>query len=623
MIQKKFPSLMDTSVAKRRQTQSDTTTEISVYDIAWLVLAAGLAAGVGEAAVKYGLLPYQETLGIRVEIHPQAVWMGAVAGSLLVLFPTLAAFVVGSWLKRGLRGYPVAVLTASFIAFYSVILIPMRVSAFALAILSLGAAWQVARFASARPDLARIIVKRAACLLLLVCIAVSAFINGRQWWRERTAIASLPPASNDAPNVLLLVLDTVRGTEMGMLGYGRKTTPNIDQWAKRGVVFEKAIAPSPWTLPSHASLFTGKWPHETGVDWFKPLGVEHLTVSERLTALGYATGGFTANLVYTSYLSGLNRGFSTYRDYGISLSEFLGSTNLGQRLIYAWSHWWGSYVVIGRKSAADINEKFLAWQRQIPRGRPWFAFLNYFDAHEPYDPVEPFRSMFPGTSETFRSLYELRQRPPEELKALQSAYDGSLAYIDSEAERLLQELERRDALHNTLVIITADHGEAFGEHGFTGHGTSLYTQVLHVPLIIIYPKKIRPGLRVSQYVSLRDLPATIEELINAPERQIPGISLAPSWREDSSHAGSPILSEVSGLSEIPDRYPASKTDMQSLIVGNRWHFIRSDTGREELYDLTNDFWEKTNLAQRLEHADLLRQLRDRLLIHPSGTDALS
>ena len=219
--------------------------------------------------------------------------------------------------------------------------------------------------------------------------------------------------------------------------------------------------------------------------------------------------------------------------------------------------------------------------------------------------------MFPGTSESFRSLYELRQRPPEELKALQSAYDGSVAYIDSEAERLLEELERRDALRNAVVIITSDHGEAFGEHGFTGHGTSLYTPVLHVPLIIIYPKKIRPGLRVSRYVSLRDLPATIEELIGAPEHQIPGFSLAPFWRGDASHIGSPILSEVSGLSEIPDRYPASNRHA-IVIVENRWHFIRSDTGREELYDLTNDFWEKTNLLKRPEHADLLRQLRDSL-----------
>ncbi|HEY7317476.1 MAG TPA: sulfatase-like hydrolase/transferase, partial [Candidatus Binatia bacterium] len=177
---------------------------------------------------------------------------------------------------------------------------------------------------------------------------------------------------------------------------------------------------------------------------------------------------------------------------------------------------------------------------------------------------------------------------------------------------LLKELERRNALQNTLVIITSDHGEAFGEHGFTGHGTSLYTPVLHVPLIIIYPKKIQTGLRVSRYVSLRDLPATIEELVGAPEREIPGISLAPFLHADFTHAASPIFSEVSGLPGIPDRYPAANTGMQSLIVENRWHFIRSNTGREELYDLTNDFWEHTDLAQRAQHANLLRQLRNGL-----------
>ena len=164
---------MYTSVSKRRQALSGNTTEISAYDIAWLVLAAGLTAGVGEAAVRYALLPYQEFLSNRVEIHPQAVWMGAVTGSLFILFPTFVSFVVGSRLRWRLRGYPVAVLTASFIAFYSVILITRRVSAFALAILSLGAASQVARFAHARPALCRAIVKRVASVLFLVCMRLA------------------------------------------------------------------------------------------------------------------------------------------------------------------------------------------------------------------------------------------------------------------------------------------------------------------------------------------------------------------------------------------------------------------------------------------------------------------
>jgi arylsulfatase A-like enzyme len=547
--------------------------------------------------------------------------MGSVTAGLLILFPTLAAFTAGRWLKRRELRYSAAVLTAAFLATYPMTLVTRRVSALALAFLALGAAWQLARFASARPDLVCTSVKRVARLLLLVCLAVTAIVNGGRWWRERSAVASLPPASNDVPNVLLLVLDTVRGLEMGVLGYGRETTPNIDRWARRGVVFEKAIAPSPWTLPTHASLFTGKWPHEIEADFFKPLGTKDLTISERLAALGYVTGGFAANLAYCSYLFGLDRGFSAYYDYRVVPSAILSATNLGRRLIegWNWNMWRGSYSeVIGRKSAGDVNEEFLAWQRRIPRDRPWFAFLNYYDAHEPYDPVEPFRSMFPGTSESFRSLYEVRQRPPEELKALQSAYDGSLAYLDSEVGRLLEELERSDALRNTVVIITSDHGEAFGEHGYTGHGASLHTTVLHVPLIIIYPKKIRPNLHVARYVSLRDLPATIEELISAREQQIPGTSLAPLWSADSSHVGSPILSQVRGLPDIPDRYPASKTNMRSLIVENRWHYIQSDTGREELFDLTKDFWERTNLAQRPEHADLLRQLRDslRTLVRP-------
>jgi arylsulfatase A-like enzyme len=398
--------------------------------------------------------------------------------------------------------------------------------------------------------------------------------------------------------------------EMGTYGYPLATTPSIDRWASRGIVFDNAFAPAPWTLPSHASLFTGKWPHETGTGWSIPMPEGHLTLARRLGSLGYATGGFAANTVYASWLFGLQDGFSRYRDYHRSPSEIIGASSLGRWVIVRWNRWRGDYVMVGRVSAREVNGSFDRWQRGVEAGRPWFAFINYFDAHDPYDPEEPYRTMFPGTEEKWRSLAALRQRPPEELRALQAAYDGAIAALDEEVGRLLDDLERRGILQNTLVVITSDHGEEFGEHGITGHGASQYIPVLHVPLIVIAPDSTRAGARIHRFVSLRDVPATIEDLVTATARQLPGSSLRPLWSGDTLAPVSPVFSDVQRLGTLPGRYPTSHHDIQSLIVEDRWHLIRPEGGAPELYDLSTDSLEKHNLAGSATHADRLRTMID-------------
>ncbi|MGQ0647594.1 MAG: sulfatase [Gemmatimonadaceae bacterium] len=583
-------------------------------DVLWLIATGALAAGLGETGLRFALLPHRELLSSRIYLNPQSVWMGPVVNALLMLVPVWLAFLIGRRVKGGKYAYASAVLVATFLSVFTVSMITRRVSDLALAALAIGVASQVARLAHHRPRLVQLLTRRVAIVLAIVSAGAAAVVNGRDAIRERRMLAGLPAAADGAPNVLLLVLDTVRGLELGVGGYPRPTTPNIDRWASRGVVFDRAIAPSPWTLPTHASLFTGKWPHELGIGWSTPFGEGHTTIAERMNALGYATGGFAANLIYCSYLFGLHRGFSTYQDYRFSPSELLGASTLGRRIIDLWNRTRGAHVIVGRKTAAEINSELLAWEGDVKPGRPWFAFVNYFDAHDPYDPVPPYRDMFPGTSEGWRSIFDLRVRSAEERAGLQAAYDGALAYLDMEIGRLLDDLDRRGVLRNTLVIITSDHGEAFGEHGTTGHGSSLYTPVIHVPLVVLPPAAHGAGRRLARFVSLRDVAATIEEAARPTSREMPGVSLQPLWMGDTLTVLSPPFSEVDRLAALPDRYPISKTGLRSLIAADRWHYIRSGEGREELYDLTTDFLEQRNLAPREEHASRLRLMRDSLAV---------
>ena len=224
-------------------------------------------------------------------------------------------------------------------------------------------------------------------------------------WRE--AGRPLPPA--DSPNVLLIVLDTVRADHLSLYGYYRPTSPSLERLAERGIRFDEARATSPWTLPSHASLFTGRWPSELGVKWMTPLPDRFPTLAEYLGARGYGTAGFVANNLYCSHDAGLDRGFTHYEDYVLDsgrlrpLRTALLVDGAGPRLPNSGCGWPGIWRLgpsvhgsnrcvrrlldTGRKDAGSINRDFLEWlsHRREPR-RPFFAFLNYFDAHSPYLP---------------------------------------------------------------------------------------------------------------------------------------------------------------------------------------------------------------------------------------------
>lgn len=177
------------------------------------------------------------------------------------------------------------------------------------------------------------------------------------------------------------------------------------------------------------------------------------------------------------------------------------------------------------------------------------------------------------------------------------AYDGTVAYVDEQAGRLIEALAARQLLDNTLLVVVSDHGEQFGEHGLLSHGNSLYLPLLHVPLVISLPGRVPAGVRVTTPATLADLPATVIDLIGvAPPVTLPGRSLRRFWAKSSNPGDErPILSEVSRLIRMAPWLPAARGDMQSLVVGDL-HYIRGGDGQEELYNLETDPREAVNLG---------------------------
>ncbi|NIT60065.1 MAG: sulfatase-like hydrolase/transferase, partial [Aliifodinibius sp.] len=467
----------------------------------------------------------------------------------------------------------------------------------------------------------KLMVRRTTPLVVILTVSLGLGVYLWKVLPEHRIISELPPAKPDAPNVLLLVLDTVRAQSLSVYGYNRSTTPVLEQFSKEGICFEQAFSTSPWTLPSHGTMFTGRFPHElftasdTPLNPRTPIRVSYPTLAEVLSEHGYLTAGFVANLSYCTYAHGLHRGFAHYEDYRVSVPELFRSSRLTFWLAIKI---WGNPEVADRKKAAEVNRAFLNWlDRQ--NGRSFFAFLNYFDAHDPYIPPKPFDREFGVDKPKDPFVRFTHKYKAHEIQALQDAYDGCIASLDHEIGLLLDDLRERGVLENTLVIITSDHGEQFGEHGLMYHVNSLYRPLLHVPLFISFPKRVPAGKRVKETVSLRDLPATVMDLLELKgEDWFPGNSLARCWKDvdhDLKHKEEMQFAEiVVGQKKpewCPESWPVSRGRMTALL-GLGYHYIQNGDGSEELYDIDEDPKEERNLANSEDGYALLPTFRSTL-----------
>jgi arylsulfatase A-like enzyme len=481
-------------------------------------------------------------------------------------------------------------------------------------------------------------------LIALVIVLAGTVIVG-DWIKQRhEAGRSLPP--DGSPNVLFITLDTVRADRLSLYDYQRPTTPTLERLAERGIRFDAARATAPWTLASHASMFTGRWPHELGVEWMTPIRQRYPTLAEYLGTHGYATAGIVANTGYCSYDTGLGRGFTHYEDYlleklsplrtSVLLEELLRTILLTSlrydsgpldslgKLLRPW------FLYGTRREARSINRGFLAWldHRREPN-RPFFAFLNYLDAHTPYQLPEGATHRFgrkPQTRDELRIINDVwgstdkLKLPKHYVTMARDCYDNCVAYLDECLGELFSDLQRRGTLDRTWVIITSDHGEGLGEHGLFEHGESLYRTEIHVPLLILPPTGAGSAAVVRETVSLRDLPATVADLVGlAKGAPFPGRSLAGLWqhppaRRDQTNEGL-VVSELSSPNPAnpnQGRSPAHRGPLISL-AGNDFVYIRNEgDGTEELFDQREDPLELTNRARDEVRRPILQRVRDEL-----------
>lgn len=501
-------------------------------------------------------------------------------------------------------------------------------------ILAAGVGWQFSRVVARIGFTARSPAVRWTVATLIGGVAVL-FAAGtcQQSLRESHAIAALPPAVPGARNVLLLVLDTVRASGMSMYGYARATTPNLDRWAKRGIRFNRALAPAPWTVPSHAAMFTGRWPFATDTQWTKSLDTQGSTLAEFLASEGYQTAGFVANTHNCGYETGLNRGFIHYEDYALTPRTLLSRTVPGKWLL---EHTWGladayerKWIGLQSRPADVLNAEFLDWLEQRRTDRPFFAFMNFFDVHEPYIPAPAQTRRFGITPTSQRDVQFLfdylemdkRKLTPRDLALARDSYDDCLAYLDSQIGALLTELDGRKILNDTIVVITSDHGEAFGEHGSYCHANSVDLEEVGVPLLILAPDASVAGRTVFREVTLRDLPATVADLVGLSNRSpFPGHSLAGFWRvmpgEVPDRSTSPALSEQvysNAFVPGPDRAQNQALAQMSLVAFGGFQYIRNAQGQERLYRAFQSAQTQHNLAGSPEAEALMEQFRQMLL----------
>lgn len=441
----------------------------------------------------------------------------------------------------------------------------------------------------------------------------------------------------DRPNIILLVMDSVRAANVSCYGYERRTTPNLDALAAEGVLFEQAISVGCWTLPVHASLFTGLYPSSHGLTISKDaLPSDFPTLAGRLKELNYQTACFSNN-AYVSEITRLTQQFDTVEDiwrvtnprgikrtkmwklrkwlerFGPITKPVIGAARILQR-IRAIVKRRGNRGDQGARLTNEIIRSWLAESRDSEK--PFFIFVNYMEPHEPYNPPHPYdRRFMPEKFGPWRvaqvgnnkDILQNRsgKRYREDLEIIQALYDGELNYLDQRIGELLQMLASEDMLDDTVVIVTSDHGDSLGEHEHIGHRMALYEQLVHVPLIIRYPRGFRPGTRVAEQVSLIDLYPTLLELAGADQT----LYSSNGFHSLTTFPGSERRPFVIAENTAPK---SMDSVVARMVRTDRYKFIWKSNHEHELFDLVEDPDELNNLVHLKPQTvrELLKQLEE-------------
>ncbi len=398
------------------------------------------------------------------------------------------------------------------------------------------------------------------------------------------------------PNILLIGVDTLRADHLGSLGYAANTTPTLDRLAREGVLCTRTMSTSGWTLPSVMSVMTSLYPDVHRVHTYtNRLPEEVSTLAEVLKANGYTTAGVISNpLLHGKY--GFSDGFDLYDDFTVSLDSGLDLFEQHNET-FDDQHQVCTGELVTRTAAK--------WVEQHAQ-KPFFLFVFYMDPHYDYLPPAPFDTMFDpdyhGEIDGRGIQKEPRhsRRPSDrDLQHLLALYDGEIRYTDTCVARLLEALARRKLLENTFVVVFGDHGDEFYEHGKTAHDRTLYEEILHVPLLWWWPDRFPAGRRVEALTSLVDIMPTLLDYLHLPHRTaMQGVSLRPLMESRTDNVHDTVWAELHTWTHV------------QAVIGNRdklVHNVGTDTW--ELYDLSHDPREQTNLYDRSWAADIRLALK--------------
>ena len=452
-------------------------------------------------------------------------------------------------------------------------------------------------------------------------------------------LASLPywPAgrgnlvSAPSPNVLLITIDTLRADRLGSYGYAEANTPHLDRLAEEGVQFQQTIAPATETCPSHTSILSGVYPFQHGTLFNEgPIHADKhatTTVPEILASRGYRTAAFVSGATLSDAICGLSFRFDLFDENfsgwgwtskaALKLSLFRLAAKVAPAA--------AEPLIQVERPATQTTDQAVRWLRT--RGsHPFFLWVHYFDPHEPYRPPGEF---VPPREDDYLSRvngswtdipnFKREQiiQNPRDVDHMIDRYDGEIAYTDREIGRLFEELERLGLRQNTLVVVTADHGESLGEHDtYFDHVSNLYDENLRVPLILRFPGRLPEGKKVDRQTRLIDIAPTIIDLLGIQDERFEaaGSSLLPLLsspnQEPERLAFAALYPEALGGSRSWGIYALRTESFKLIRYPSWWIRYRKIPEREELFDLRSDPNELTDIL--FEFPETLPELRDQL-----------
>jgi len=403
-----------------------------------------------------------------------------------------------------------------------------------------------------------------------------------------------------AQNLILISIDTLRADRLGCYGYARPTTPFLDRQAHAGVLFADATAPSSWTYPSHAALFTGLYPGRNGATRLEQrMRKDVASLAEWLAARGFRAAGVVSSTLFAGY--GLERGFEKLE-----------------------------YVDPGGPEPSKVTARAVEWLSVVDRSRPFFCFIHYLDPHSDYSSLPEFEAPFvapysgPATGKSdqlFQHVQGFVHFDAADAKHLSDLYDAGVRQQDAELEKLFAALEHDGLLASTLVVLVSDHGEEFLEHGQVMHGLAQYEESVRVPFLLWGPGVPR-DVRVLESVSLVDVMPTVLDLLGMPAPEgLDGRSLRALWEEPGRlRAPRALFVEADLDPPGPTARRMMPGDDLAVRRGNFKLVLDPSSGTARLFDLTRDPHETNDVAA--EQPELVKELRAEIdRFRASGTAA--